>query len=203
MRKKSDICGGRLHRVHAEEDSDTVRNYLIILLLLLGDRTVMSEAQALFEHIPLPPPMRQNVAAIIAAMSFEERWSEMDQQEREWRTFLKRLFDDAHYSLAHPTIVTVSFSQDQENQKLWTVERMICGMYRGYATGPTSTYKKPGFMSFGFERQEDLDVARNALGLPEELQAGSRLFIGPQPGPVRSSGVNYHRTEDSAASSEA
>ena len=106
----------------------------------------------------------------------------MDQQEGERKKFLKEFLGDVQYSLPHPTIVTVSFSQDQENQKLWMIEKMMREFYEAYATGPTSTMKKPGFMSFGFERQEDLDFARDELGLPEELQAGPLIFIGPQPG---------------------
>jgi hypothetical protein len=103
----------------------------------------------------------------------------MMNQESERKKFLQLFLSDVQYEMVHPTIVKVSFAGDIDHKKLWMFEKMMREFYGAYATGPISTFLRPGFMSFGFKDQEALNFAREELGLPDELQPGSPIFIGP------------------------
>lgn len=56
---------GRLRRILAEDQRDTVEKYTTLLLFLVDDRTVLQEVQTLLLHMSLPPLFEAQIVSIL------------------------------------------------------------------------------------------------------------------------------------------
>ncbi|HEX3643604.1 MAG TPA: hypothetical protein VHV10_20135 [Ktedonobacteraceae bacterium] len=98
---------------------------------------------------------------------------------------LEAFLEDVTYEVIEPTVLKITFTEDEEDHKLWCMYYMLSVLFRAYGTGPAKCgcygTLGPDYQSYGFRSQDDLERARSIFHFPEGFIAGPPIYIGPQP----------------------